>query len=86
MAVARRAGEPAGYKVHSPDPELTRVYGGGTDRLETFDSRTLIDIAKLEACQQIEIDGEFLAYLTGGSGVFGSHDQQAVKDADLLRG
>lgn len=82
-ALPERAGECAGYKVYQPTQgETARVYGGSVDQDETFDSSTLIDVSLLNKGQQLELKGEFLAYVTQGAGVMGDAE---VKDGDLIR-
>lgn len=78
-----RPGEPAGYRVYPPTAGVSRVYGGAVGQQQTLDSHTLIDIAVLQAGESVELDGEFLAYLTQGSG---SAAGQSLVDGDLFRG
>lgn len=79
-----RAGDPASYKLYSPmEGELTRVYGGSTDQVETLDSHTLIDVGLLAAGNNVTINGPYLAYVTRGSGHI---NDQTVGDGDLIRG
>ena len=59
------AGEPAGYRVYTPEQgERLHVYGGGKDQDERFYSRTSIDVANLDAGQSVTQDGEVMAFLT----------------------
>jgi len=77
-------GQPAGYRVYQPRAGVvTRVYGGRRGQNETFASRTTIDVAMLEAGQEIRFDGLFLGYLTKGRGLANGNE---VADGDLLRG
>ncbi len=79
-----RYGDAAGYKVYTPEPgELTRVYGGADDQDDTFDSHTVIEVAQLEAGETVEKAGEFIAYITRGSGLA---QEQSLKDGDMFRG
>ncbi|PCK07149.1 MAG: pilus assembly protein [Alteromonadaceae bacterium] len=80
-------GEPAGYKYYSPkQSEETRIYGGDKSQTDTFDSRTIINIVKLDAGQSVTLTGEHLTYVTGGEARFvdGEQSHQAV-DGDLIR-
>lgn len=78
-----KAGQSAGYKLYSPKKgELTRVYGGGIDQEETFDSHTLIDVGIIPAGKNISLRGEFIAYITRGSGIING---QSVRDGHLVR-
>lgn len=75
--------QPAGYKLYSPKAgELTRVYGGATDQEETFDSHTFMDVGVIPAGQNISLSGEFIAYITSGSGILNG---QSVRDGHLVR-
>lgn len=79
-----RKGEPAGYRLYQPVMGgLTRVYGGSTDQDETFDSHTLMDVGLFEAGDSATVDGDFLAYVTRGSGHING---KAVEEGDLVRG
>jgi len=77
-------GEPAGYKFY--DLKLghtTRIYGGSASRADTFSSRTVLDVGRLEKKQSISKTGEFLAYVTRGKGLLCGEPE---KDGDLIRG
>ena len=77
-------GAPAGYSVMTPPQgEVTRIYGSEDSQNATFPSRTSIDIAMLDAEQNIEIEGDFMAYLTQGEGLANGN---GVTDGDLMRG
>lgn len=77
-------GEPAAYKFYNLEPgELTRIYGGSKCQQETLDSHTIIEIGILNHDQEVSKDGEFLAYVTRGSGDLNG---ETVKDGDLVRG
>lgn len=77
-------GEPAGYKLYDLEKgKLTRIYGGPKDQDETLDSHTVMEVGMLSAGQEFSRDGEFLAYLTRGSGELNG---TPVKDGDLVRG
>jgi len=61
-------GEPAGYKVYSPEPgKVTKIYGGSKRQDEHFYSRTEIVVAKLNQGQSHEHVGEVLAYVASGN-------------------
>ena len=75
--------QPAAYKVYKPEQgAVTRIYGGNSGQDETFDSRTLIDVALLNEGQDVEFSGALLAYVTKGRGVANG---QLVNDGDLIR-
>lgn len=79
-----REGDCAGYKVYQPGPgSVTRIYGGATDQDRTFDSHTVIEIARLNAGQQLSLERPTMVYITAGRG---SVDGHALADGDLLRG
>ncbi|PCI53074.1 MAG: pilus assembly protein [Alphaproteobacteria bacterium] len=62
-------GEPAGYKVYNPKSgELVHVYGGSKDQDERFYSKTHIDVVNTIPEQSIAHTGDFMAYLSKGSG------------------
>jgi hypothetical protein len=82
-ALPYTSGEPAGYKVYDLKMgEVNRIYGGNKIQSETMDSQTIIEIAMLNAKQKISKQGEFLAYITRGSG---NMNGNLVKDGDLIR-
>ena len=77
-------GECAGYKSYDLNRgNLTRIYGGNKNQDETFDSSTIMDVGLLGAGDKITVDGQFMAYITRGSGKLNGQD---VTDGDLLRG
>ena len=74
----------ADYKFYSLYPgNITRVYGGDANQDETFSGNTVVDIGLIDVNQSISFDGEFLAYVTVGSGVLNG---ETVSDGDLIRG
>ena len=78
------AGASAGYKKYQPKSgQVARIYGGNTNQNDTFDSQTIIDVAMLKKGQKYEVNGQFQAYLTTGSGIV---DKQVIKDGDLFEG
>ena len=78
------SGEPANYKHYKLEQgKLMRIYGGLKDQNETLDSHTIMDVGILSADQEISKNGEFLAYVTRGSGILNG---ETVKDGDLVRG
>lgn len=79
-----KAGEPAGYKVFKPESGiLTRIYGGGADQHETFQSKTVIEVALLKKGEKVAVKEPFMAYLTRGKGTAGNYE---VNDGDLFSG
>jgi len=79
-----KAGEPAGYKLYTLQQGKTiRVYGGSDNQDETFPSQTVLDVGLLKANQKITFDGEFIAYVTRGSGKLNG---EKVSNGDLIRG
>jgi redox-sensitive bicupin YhaK (pirin superfamily) len=83
-ALPETLGEPAAYKLYEPkENELTRIYGGSKLQTETFDSHTTIDIGLLKKDKNIQIKGDFLAYISQGEGLLNG---EIVKDGDLVRG
>jgi len=77
-------GEPAGYKFYDLEQgKMTRIYGGPKYQTETLDNHTIMEVGMLSANQEISKDGEFLAYVTRGSGHLNG---KPVKDGDLVRG
>lgn len=64
------AGEPAGYRVYSPENgNRVQIYGGSKNQSERFYSRTSIDVANLSVSQTVNHDGEVMAFLSKGSGI-----------------
>jgi len=83
-ALPETLGEAADYKLYElKENELTRIYGGSKKQSNTFDSHTLIDIGLLEEGKQLQLEGEFLAYISQGEAVINGIQ---VKDGDLVRG
>ncbi len=79
-----KSGEPAGYKSYSlQQGKVTRVYGGDDDQVETFVSKTVLDVGLVDANQIVSLDGQFIAYVTRGNGIL---DGQNIADGDLVRG
>ncbi len=77
-------GQAADYKVYKPvTGELTRIYGGKDKRETDFPAKTKIDVAVLNASQQIEVNEPFLAYIARGKGMA---NNQTVEEGDLIRG
>ena len=77
-------GEPANYKFYDLEPrKIIRVYGGSKGQVQTLDSHTIIDVALLSNKQQVSNNGEFMAYLSLGSGELNG---QLVQEGDLVRG
>ncbi len=64
------AGEPAGYRVYSPENgRRVQIYGGSKNQSERFYSQTSIDVANVDASQTVNHDGEVMAFLSKGSGI-----------------
>ena len=79
-----KAGESADYKSYSlHQGKITRVYGGDDDQNETFSGKTVVDVGLIDANQTVSFDGDFLAYVTVGSGTLNG---EKVSDGDLIRG
>ncbi len=79
-----KSGEPAGYKLYGlQQGKIIRVYGGSHEQDETFPSKTILDVALLDTNQRITLDGEFIAYVTRGSGIV---NEEKVSNGDLIRG
>lgn len=77
------AGQAASYKVYRlKQGESTRVYGGSENE-NAFPSKTHINVALLQKGEQVKLDGEYIAYLTQGSGL-ANGDQ--VTDGDMIAG
>lgn len=76
------SGLKADYKLYQPAAnELTRVYGGSADA--DFPAKTKVDIAMLSKGQQLNLDEDFMVYITRGKGIA---NEDAVEDGDMLRG
>lgn len=83
-ALPEKAGEKAGYKLYDlVQGKLTRIYGGSVSQDQTFDNHTIIEVGMLNNGQGVSKSGEFLAYVSRGSG---SLNGKEVKDGDLIRG
>jgi hypothetical protein len=79
-----KSGEAAGYKLYElQQGKITRVYGGPQGQDETFPSMTIMDVGLLDTNQKITLEGDFIAYLTRGSGVI---DEENITDGDLVKG
>jgi len=78
-----KSGEPAGYKLYSLEQGVTRVYGGDNNQDETFASQTIIDVGLVDAQQSVSFDGEFLTYITKGTGTLNG---EKISDGDLIHG
>ena len=78
-----KTGEHAGYKSYTLQKGITRVYGGNATQDETFSSSTIVDVGLIDKNKTMSFDGEFLAYVTVGSGLLKGEE---VSDGDLIRG
>ncbi len=77
------AGQVASYKVYQPKRgESTRIYGGDSNE-NAFPSKTQIDVVLLKQGENIEFEGDFIAYITRGSGI--ANDEK-ITDGDMLAG
>jgi len=77
------AGQPASYKVFQPKQGVsTRIYGG-FDEEDAFPSHTQINVELLQKGEDLEFDGEFIAYITRGSGVA---NDELIVDGDMISG
>ena len=73
------SGEPAGYQVfESKANERKRVYGGSSEQDETFSSRTIIDIAQVNAGGKLKQAGKSLVFMTTGNGTVSAGDESNV--------
>ncbi|OZG72318.1 pilus assembly protein [Hahella sp. CCB-MM4] len=79
-----KSGGRAGYKTYRPeDSTVTTIYGGDSPQVNTFDSKTHIDIARLGEKEELAIEHEAMIYVTGGSLTINGKE---VNDGDLIRG
>ena len=70
-ATPEKTGESADYKSYSlRQGKITRVYGGDDNQNETFSGKTVVDVGLIDANQTVSFDGDFLAYVTVGSGTY----------------
>ncbi len=69
--------------MYSLQQGITRVYGGDENQDKTFASKTTLDVGLIDAKQTISFDGEFIAYVTLGSGTLNG---KKVTNGDLIRG
>ena len=77
------ANQEPGYKLYEQKTgKLTRVYGGKTIQEATFDNHTFMDIGLIRKEEQLSLSGEFMAYITKGTGMLNG---TKVKDGDLIR-
>jgi redox-sensitive bicupin YhaK (pirin superfamily) len=79
-------GEPAAYKVFQAEAgKRTRVYGGPTDQDETISSRTVIEIAHVNAGKSIKQPGRSVVYMTEGDGTdVSTGENEALTEGDLV--
>ena len=77
-----RLGESAGYKKYQPKMgELTTIYGGDSEQTNTYAAKTEISVALLTPGQEIQLDDDFMTYITKGSGVA---NNESVTEGDLI--
>jgi len=76
--------EKAGYKLYDVEQnKLTKIYGGTKEQSATFDSHTVLQVGKFSKDVSINIEGDFLVYMTGGTALLNDTN---VKDGNLIRG
>jgi len=76
------ANETPSYQViHANDKGRTRIYGGPPNQDETIPARTVIEVAHLEAGDEIEQPGGSVAYMTAGEG---TSDGEVITEGDLI--
>jgi redox-sensitive bicupin YhaK (pirin superfamily) len=80
--IPESTGEPASYQVFQAQPnDRTRVYGGPADQDVTIPARTVIEIAHLDAGENITQPGRALVYVTVGDG---DSAGETIKEGDLV--
>ncbi|WP_108945731.1 pirin family protein [Shewanella halifaxensis] len=81
------AGQAAGYKHYVLKPQgITRIYGGDKAQTATFDSKTVIDIARLDKDESLDFQQQSLIYVTAGQIELSDKEQTyQAKDGDLIR-
>lgn len=78
------SGKSANYKFYDIAKNgLTTIYGGAKDQEQTLHSHTMIQVGIFAKDQQIQLAGDFIAYVTRGNGVI---NESPVEDGDILRG
>ena len=78
------AGEPASYKLYNLEKgNVTSIYGGAINQTHTLDAHTILEVGILKTHQKISKKGEFMLYVTQGSGYLNGI---RVEDGDLIRG
>jgi len=77
------SGQPSSYKVYQPKQGVTTRIYGGFDANDAFPSHTQIDVALLNEGENIEFNGEFIAYITRGSG---KANDELITDGDMISG
>lgn len=77
-------GQPAGYKVYTPEPgKPMRIYGGEAHQDHTFPAQTSLEVARLNRGDILDRAGNFMIYLTQGEAIVNG---TRVQDGDLVRG
>lgn len=81
------AGEKAGYKLYPLEEKgITRIYGGAKNQLQTFASKTTIDIVRLVSGESINFNNEILAYVSNGTAEISDENNTFnAEDGDLIR-
>ena len=92
-ALPEEKGQPAAYKAYRPTQQgVTRIYGGGKNQTDTFDSHTLIDVVNLKAGDTVTLPNENVVYITKGEAHFieeakGENENEFTgKDGNMIRG
>ncbi len=81
-------GEPAGYKHYTINSSgTTRIYGGSKNQTTTFNSKTYIDVVRLQENEQLEHnESEMLVYVASGSANFTDKSETfEANEGDLIR-
>ncbi len=77
-------GEKADYKLYNVgENELTKIYGGAKEQIETFDSHTVLEVGRFIKDESVTKNGDFLVYITEGNAKLNG---TLVNDGDLIRG
>ncbi len=80
--IPEAGGESAEYQMfHAEAGTRTRIYGGPPDQDDTFSGRTAIDIAHVNAGDQIIQSGRSVVFITTGDGVCAG---ESLAEGDLV--
>ena len=73
---------PASYQMFHAEPgKRMRVYGGSPEQKDTFAARTVVDIANVNAGDNVSQPGRSLVYVVVGKGTC---EQEEVTEGDLV--